>query len=294
MDCLSSSVLSDLQCIVYPVPCIVCPLQCIVWHWRTDNTLKRTDNTLKRTDTTLEDRQYIEEDRQYIGQGIIPKEQTIIYKTLHRKLDWATRIPLRLGFSLDYEMGSVLLFLFCFMRFVCVRHMFIIIKTCIWPASFMTYYRVDNRSNTTGVNLSSTPVLVGFVLLNLVFCVMFCRLLFVLLVLSLGQCIVLKMTDNTLKRTDNTWNRIDNTLEDRQYTGGQTIHWHTDKTLEDWQYIGRQTINILSVHQCIVCPPMYCLSSNVLSVLQCIICPPMYCLSSNVLSFLQCIVCPPM
>ena len=34
-------------------------------------------------------------------------------------------------FSLEYEMWSALLFLFCFMRFVCVRHMFIFIKTCI-------------------------------------------------------------------------------------------------------------------------------------------------------------------
>jgi hypothetical protein len=38
--------------------------------------------------------------------------------------------------------------------------------------------------------------------------------------------------------------------EDRQYIGGQTIHWRTENTLEDRhyfeedrQYIGRQTIH---------------------------------------------------
>jgi hypothetical protein len=81
-----------------------------------------------------------------------------------------------------------------------------------------------------------------------------------------------------------------NTLEDRQYIGGQTIPWRTDNTLPMYcmsSNVSSVLFNVLSVLQCIVCPPMYCLSST------------MYCLSSNVLSILynvlsvlQCILCP--
>jgi hypothetical protein len=40
-----------------------------------------------------------------------------------------------------------------------------------------------------------------------------------------------------LKRTDNTLENRQYIEVDRQYIGGETIHWRTDNTLEDRQYI---------------------------------------------------------
>jgi hypothetical protein len=62
-------------------------------------------------------------------------------------------------------------------------------------SSFMTYHQVSNKSNTTGARnclpFWSTPVFSGVhVARSLVFCVMFCRWLFVLLSFFFGHCVV--------------------------------------------------------------------------------------------------------
>jgi hypothetical protein len=86
-------------------------------------------------------------------------------------------------------------------------------------------------------------------------------------------------------------------VEDRQYIEEQTIHWRIDNTLEDRQYIVEDRQYIEEVRQYIVEDRQYIEGQTIHwrtgnTLKECIVCPPMYCLSSNVLSVLQCIVCP--